>query len=89
MYKIAIAFLAATSLASFGCKKKGGAGEAMEMMKLIRRYTDPRAAWNVLQTEYQAVELSDGKAAVKVSVTNRGDKPAVAYLVMTYAETLA
>jgi hypothetical protein len=33
MNKIAIAFLAATSLASFGCKKKGGAGEAMEMMK--------------------------------------------------------
>lgn len=33
MKKIAIAFLAATSLASFGCKKKGGAGEAMEMMK--------------------------------------------------------
>ena len=33
MKKIAIAFLAATSLASFGCKKKGGAGEAMELMK--------------------------------------------------------
>src|ERR1700759_4230155 len=33
MNKLAIAFLAATSLASFGCKKKGGAGEAMEMMK--------------------------------------------------------
>jgi hypothetical protein len=33
MNKIAIAFLAATSLASFGCKKKGGAGEAMDMMK--------------------------------------------------------
>jgi hypothetical protein len=33
MNKIAIAFLAAMSLASFGCKKKGGAGEAMEMMK--------------------------------------------------------
>ena len=33
MNKIAIAFLAAVSLASFGCKKKGGAGEAMEMMK--------------------------------------------------------
>ncbi len=33
MNKIAIAFLAAASLASFGCKKKGGAGEAMEMMK--------------------------------------------------------
>ena len=33
MKKIAIAFLAAASLASFGCKKKGGAGEAMEMMK--------------------------------------------------------
>jgi hypothetical protein len=33
MKKIAIAFLAVTSLAAFGCKKKGGAGEAMEMMK--------------------------------------------------------
>ena len=33
MKKIAIAFLAAATLASFGCKKKGGAGEAMEMMK--------------------------------------------------------
>ncbi|HEX3480175.1 MAG TPA: hypothetical protein VHT91_34395 [Kofleriaceae bacterium] len=33
MNKIAIAFLAAMSLASFGCKKKGGAGEAMDMMK--------------------------------------------------------
>ena len=33
MNKIAIAFLAAVSLASFGCKKKGGAGEAMDMMK--------------------------------------------------------
>jgi hypothetical protein len=33
MKKIAIAFLAAASLASFGCKKKGGAGEAMDMMK--------------------------------------------------------
>jgi hypothetical protein len=32
MNKIAIAFLAAVSLASFGCKKKGG-GEAMEAMK--------------------------------------------------------
>jgi len=32
MKKIAIAFLAVTSLAAFGCKKKGGA-EAMEMMK--------------------------------------------------------
>ena len=32
MNKIAIAFLAAMSLASFGCKKKGGA-EAMDMMK--------------------------------------------------------
>ena len=36
MNKIAIAFLAATSLASFGCKKKGGAGEAMEMMKTYK-----------------------------------------------------
>lgn len=35
MNKIAIAFLAATSLASFGCKKKGGA-EAMEMMKTYK-----------------------------------------------------
>jgi hypothetical protein len=32
MNKIAIAFLAAVSLASFGCKKKGG-GEAMDAMK--------------------------------------------------------
>ena len=32
MNKIAIAFLATVSLASFGCKKKGG-GEAMEAMK--------------------------------------------------------
>lgn len=32
MNKIAIAFLAAVSLASFGCKKKGG-GEGMEAMK--------------------------------------------------------
>lgn len=32
MNKLAIAFLAATSLASFGCKKKGG-GEAVEAMK--------------------------------------------------------
>jgi hypothetical protein len=44
----------------------------MEMMKLIRRYTNPDAAWNVLQTEYQAVELTSGKAVIKVSVTNRG-----------------
>jgi len=36
MNKIAIAFLAATSLASFGCKKKGGSGEAMEMMKTYK-----------------------------------------------------
>jgi hypothetical protein len=33
MNKIAIAFLAAVSLASFGCKKKGGSGEALEQMK--------------------------------------------------------
>ncbi|CAN5854499.1 hypothetical protein BH11MYX3_BH11MYX3_10600 [soil metagenome] len=32
MNKITIAFLAAVSLASFGCKKKGGAGEAMAKM---------------------------------------------------------
>src|SRR5690349_597652 len=36
MNKIAIAFLAATSLASFGCKKKGGSGEAMDMMKTYK-----------------------------------------------------
>ncbi len=32
MSKITIAFLAAVSIASFGCKKKGGAGEAMAKM---------------------------------------------------------
>jgi hypothetical protein len=32
MNKISIAFLAAVSIASFGCKKKGGAGEAMAKM---------------------------------------------------------
>ena len=32
MQKFSIAFLAAMSLASFGCKKKGGAGEAMAKM---------------------------------------------------------
>lgn len=32
MSKLSIAFLAAVSLASFGCKKKGGAGEAMAKM---------------------------------------------------------
>src|SRR5438132_10142877 len=32
MKKITIAFLAAMSLASFGCKKKGAAGEAMAKM---------------------------------------------------------
>jgi hypothetical protein len=32
MKKMSIAFLAAMSLASFGCKKKGGAGEAMAKM---------------------------------------------------------
>ena len=32
MKKIAIAFLAAASLASFGCKKKGGSGEATAAM---------------------------------------------------------
>ena len=32
MKKISIAFLAAMSLASFGCKKKSGAGEAMAKM---------------------------------------------------------
>ncbi|HEY6173386.1 MAG TPA: hypothetical protein VIX73_03040, partial [Kofleriaceae bacterium] len=35
MNKIAIAFLAAASLASFGCKKKGG-GEALESMKKFK-----------------------------------------------------
>jgi hypothetical protein len=51
--------------------------EAMEMMKLIRRYTDPNAAWNVMETNYQSVDLSavpGGKAVIKVSVTNRGGK---------------
>ena len=33
MNKIMIAILAALSLASFGCKKKGGAGEAMAKME--------------------------------------------------------
>jgi hypothetical protein len=32
MTKLSIAFLAAVSIASFGCKKKGGAGEAMAKM---------------------------------------------------------
>ena len=32
MTKLSIAFLAAVSVASFGCKKKGGAGEAMAKM---------------------------------------------------------
>ncbi|MBL9018551.1 MAG: hypothetical protein JNL83_30475 [Myxococcales bacterium] len=32
MNKLSIAFLAAVSIASFGCKKKGGAGEAMAKM---------------------------------------------------------
>jgi len=32
MSKITIAFLAAVSIASFGCKKKGGAGDAMAKM---------------------------------------------------------
>ena len=32
MSKLTIAFLAAVSIASFGCKKKGGAGEAMAKM---------------------------------------------------------
>ena len=47
------------------------------MMKLVRRYTDPKAAWNVLETSYQAVDLSatpNGKAVIKVSVTNRSDR---------------
>src|SRR5215813_13077441 len=35
MNKIAIAFLATVSLASFGCKKKGG-GEALEAMKKFK-----------------------------------------------------
>src|ERR1043165_160496 len=74
MNKIAIAFLAATSLASFGCKKKGGAGEAVEMMKKYKAdlcaCKDHDTACGTKATE--ALQKAQADWATK----NPGEKPA-------------
>ena len=70
MNKITIAFLAAVSLASFGCKKKGGAGEAMAKMGEFKdqmcKCTDKKCADGV-QESMNKWSADNAKSA--------GDKP--------------
>ncbi len=70
MNKITIAFLAAVSLASFGCKKKGGAGEAMAKMGEFKdemcKCTDKKCADGV-QEKMNKWSADNAKSA--------GDKP--------------
>jgi len=50
--------------------------EAMEMMKLIQRYSDPTAGHRVLVTNYQHVELREaGQAIVRIDIANRSNNP--------------
>ena len=49
--------------------------EALEMVKLIQKYSDPSAPTRTLRADYAHVELKDGKGTAQVALANQSDKP--------------